>query len=89
MEAVERFDDVGAICFVIPEKESSLGHLFLGACGGENFLTGVGVYARVIDLGGEGHRCRGEILHLLQMHVQVAGCASKQCHVEFSASGVR
>ena len=45
--------------------------------------------AGVIDLCGEGHGCRREVLHLLEVEVELLGLDGKLCHVLDGAPRMR
>lgn len=88
MQAVQRFDNVGAVSLVVPEEVFALRQFFLGPDGGEYLFAGIGVDAGVIDLGGEGHGGRGEVLDLLKVHVELLGLGGKFGHVYLAACGM-
>ena len=57
----------------IPEEVLALGEFFFLCFGGEDGFEGVGVVTGVEHLGGGGHGCRGEILHLFEFVAHLSG----------------
>lgn len=66
----------------------ALGGFGGGGGGAVDALEGVGVVAGVEDFGAEGHGGRGEVLDLLEVHVESAGDVGQAGHVFFAAAGV-
>lgn len=88
VEVLERADEVGLTGAVIPEKVFALGLFLLRCGGGEDFLTGIGMIAGVVDLCGECHRRRCEVLDLFEMKIEFFGLGGQFGHIDFAAAGV-
>lgn len=73
---------------VVPEEILPLGLFLLGRGGSEHFLAGVGMDAGIVNLGGKGHGCGGEILHLLQMEIELLGFRRQLGHIHLATSGM-
>ena len=81
--------DPAAVGGIVPEKELSLRLFLRGCCCGEHFFSGVGVDAGVVHFRGKCHRRGCEVLHLLEMEVQVLCFHSQFGHVFDTAAGMR
>ncbi len=77
-----------AVGLIVPEKVLPLGELGFGCGGGIDGLKGVGMNPAVVYLARHCHRRGGEVLHLLQMHVEVLGLYREFGHVDLLTSGV-
>lgn len=66
----------------------ALGGFGGGGGGAVDALEGVGVVAGVEDFSAEGHGGRGEVLDLLEVHVEAAGDVGQAGHVFLAATGV-
>lgn len=89
VKPAQRVENGSLIVALIPEKVFALGKLFFLRVGAIGWFESVGVYAGVIDFGGNRHGCGGEVLHLFKMKVQVFGDDGKFCHSLLSATRVR
>ena len=89
MHSRERVEDVTLIFRFIPEEEFSLSELLLTTLGSEDRFKSVGVKAGVVGFGGNRHRSRSEILHLLKVEIKSFGDSSEFCHVFLGATRVR
>ena len=58
---------------LVPEEVLPLGEFFLLAAGTVDGFERVGMVPGVPSLGTDGHGCGGEVLHLLQMEVELLG----------------
>ena len=67
---MERMGDFAAVFRVVPEKEHALSQFFVRFGGGENFFSGLRMYAGIVNFCGKCHRCRSEILYLFEMEIQ-------------------
>lgn len=85
-DAAQRGSDAGAALRVVPEEECALCLLGFRVGGAVNAFTGVGVIARVVDFGAEGHRGRREVLNLFEVHVEAARGRGELRHVGFAAA---
>lgn len=65
-----------------------LGEFFLGCLSTKNRLKRIRVIARIPCFCGNGHRSRGEVLHLFQMEIELFGMYGKLSHVFLFASRV-
>lgn len=74
---------------LIPEEKLALGKFLFLCVGREDFIPGVGMDARVVNLGRHCHWGRGEILNLFELEIQVFRDACQLCHVCFAATGMR
>ena len=84
----EAVGDLPAKLGLIPKEELPLRQfLLLGACR-VDLLKGIGMIAGVVNLRGKGHGRGGEVLHLLEMKMQILGLDSQLRHIFFPASGV-
>ena len=81
--------DVLTFGWLVPEEELALSKLFFLCLGREDGLERVGVKAGVPGFCGDCHGGRREVLHLLQLEVEVFGLCCKFCHILCSAAGVR
>ena len=81
--------DGAALFRLVPEEEHALGKLLFLSLGAEDRLQGVRIVTRVPGLGRNGHRSRGEILHLLQMEIQSLRNDGKFGHVFFMTARMR
>ena len=81
--------DSAALLGLVPEEVLPLGELLALVLGREDGLQRVGVVARVPGLGGDGHRRRRKVLHLLQMEVELPGDDGELGHVGLLTAGVR
>ena len=88
VETLEGADDVVAVGAVVPEEVFALGELLVAGGRGVDPLAGVGVVAGVVYLGGYGHRGGGEVLYLLQVHVETLGLGGEARHVNLATSGM-
>lgn len=87
-DSAQAFLYVLALLGLVPEEILPLRQFFpLGLCR-EHRLQRVGVEPCVPGLGGNGHWRWGEVLHLLQMEVQLFGLYGQLCHVFLVAAGV-
>lgn len=86
VHASERTYDFVLILSVIPEEIFALSLLFLRRMSRENPLAGIRMDAGVVDLGGESHRRRRKVLHLLKVHIQILGLDSQFGHISLVAS---
>ena len=77
-----------ALFLLIPEEEHALLLFVPGCLGREDGLQGIGVVAGCPAGGGYGERCGGEVLHLLQLEVQVLGLDGQFGHVLCMATGM-
>ena len=73
---------------LVPEEELALCQFFFLCLGGEDGLEGVGMEAGVPSLGGDGHGRGGEVLHLLELEVEVFGQTGELGHVFGGAAGM-
>ena len=81
--------DGAALFRLVPEEEHALGKLLFLSLGAEDRLQGVRIVPRIPGLGRNGHRSRGEILHLFQMKVQSLRNDGKFGHVFFMTARMR
>lgn len=70
----------------IPEEELPLRQLLAWCLGGEDRFKRVRVVSRIPRLGADGHRRGREVLHLLEVEVQVFGDDSELGHILFLAT---
>ena len=89
VHARERAHNVGLVLLLVPEKVFALGQFLVGrVCRGDG-LQRVGVESGVERLGRDGHGGGGEVLHLLEVEVEVLGDGGEFGHVLLGARGVR
>ena len=74
--------------WLVPEEEHALGELVLLTLCAEHRLKRVGVKSGIPHLGADGHRGRGEVLHLLQLEVEALGDEGKTRHICLMAAWV-
>ena len=82
-------EKVLALRGLVPEEELALSKLFLLCFGREDGLERVGVKAGVPGFCGDCHGGRREVLHLLQLEVEVFGLCCQFCHILSCATRVR
>ena len=80
--------DVAPLFGLIPEEELALGEFLALRLGAEDGLEGIGVEACVPGLCGIGHGCRGKVLYLFQMEVELFGDDGEFCHIFLVAARV-
>ena len=88
-QAAEDVEDGAAVFRQVPEEEHPLPELLLRGAGALHRLQRVGVEARVVHFGGEGHGRGGKVLHLLQAEAEVLGLYGEGGHVLVRAAGMR
>lgn len=88
MEALQRSDDIGPICFIIPEEIATLSEFLLLSVRSVDTLSGVRMETGIIYLGRYSHRRRSKILDLFEMKIKFLGLYSELSHIEFMTAGV-
>ena len=73
---------------LIPEEELALRQLLLFGVSRIDLLQGVRMIPRIVDLRGERHGGRREVLHLFQLEMQLLGDSGQFGHVDLSAAGM-
>lgn len=86
MKPFKRFNYFGSVGTVIPEEITALRQFLFGCHGREDFLARVGMIARIIYFGRDGHGRRSEILHLLEMEIKLFCLGGELGHIDLSAS---
>ena len=74
---------------LVPEEEHALGKFFLWSLSAEHRFERVGIIASIPSLGRDGHGCRSEVLHLLQMEIESFGDDSQLSHILLMTAGMR
>ena len=74
--------------WLVPEEEHALAQLVIWRLGAVDGFECVWVIASVPCLGGYRHWCWREVLHLLELEVEVLGYGCQFCHVLGGASGM-
>lgn len=84
----ELFTDGFFLLGFVPEEEHTLFAFIVGGGGGEDGFEGVGMDARAVDDGGDGHWRGGEVLDLFEFEIEVVGLGGEHCHIYFAAARV-
>lgn len=89
VQAGERTHDVLLVLGFVPKEVFALRQFLLGRVCRDDGLQRVGVKAGVERLGRDGHGRGGEVLHLLQVEVEILGDGGEFGHIHLGARGVR
>ena len=87
-DALETLLDASALLGLVPEEILALGKFVALALSAEDGLEGVGVVACVPGLCGDGHWGGGEVLHLLEVEVELLGDDGELGHILLLATGM-
>ena len=85
-DAAQLVDDVATLFGLVPEEELALSQLLALRLGAEHGFEGVGMVPCVPRLRADGHGRGCEVLHLLQLEMQVLGDDGKLRHIRYLAS---
>ena len=88
-DAAQFLLDSSALLGFVPEEELALCEFLTRSLGAEHRFQSIRVVTRIPSLGADGHRRRREVLHLLQVEVELLCEHRKFCHVLLTAARVR
>ena len=89
MYSIEVAPDGVLLLRLIPEKELPLAEFIFFRTRHKNRLHRHGIQARIIHYRRERHGCGREVLHLLEVEIELLGFERQLGHVLHGASGMR